>query len=243
MGDLHLSTNQTTNKSMEVFGKRWTGYIQKLETNWDAVVEATDTVIIPGDISWAMRLDEAVDDFKWLQNRPGIKLIGKGNHDFWWATQRKMQSFFDEHGFDSFRILYNNAYIVEDQIVCGTRGWFLDEHQQVTVGDADYNKIVAREVIRLKMSLEQARQLQEDHAASTGVVLPVVVCLHFPPVWQNFCCTEFVDLFHQYGVNHCYFGHIHGSYSVNGHFEHEGIHFTLVASDFLNFSPLPVRFD
>ena len=228
---------------MEVFGKRWTGYIQKLQSNWDAVVEPTDTVIIPGDVSWAMRLDEAVDDFKWLQDRPGIKLIGKGNHDFWWATQRKMQSFFDEQGFDSFRILYNNAYIVEDQIVCGTRGWFLDEHQQVTVGDADYNRIAAREVIRLKMSLDEARKLQQEHESAHGTVLPIVVYLHFPPVWQNFCCSEFVDLFHQYDVNQCYFGHIHGSYSVNGHFEHEGIHFILSASDFLNFSPLPVRFD
>ena len=98
IGDLHLSTNQHTNKSMEVFGKRWTGYLQKLQTNWDAVVEEHDTVIIPGDISWAMRLEEAADDLAWLQKRPGIKLIGKGNHDFWWATQKKMQHFFDEHG-------------------------------------------------------------------------------------------------------------------------------------------------
>ena len=226
---------------MEVFGKRWTGYLQKLQSGWDAVVEENDTVIIPGDISWAMRLEEAADDLSWLQKRPGIKLIGKGNHDFWWATQKKMQQFFDENGFDSLRILYNNAYVVEDQIVCGTRGWFLDEHQQVTVGDADYQKIAAREVIRLKLSLDEAKRLQTEHEMTTGQKLPIVVYLHFPPVWQSFCCQEFVDLFHEYGVKHCYFGHIHGSYSLERHFVAEDIEFTLVSSDFLNFSPLPVR--
>lgn len=240
IGDLHLSTNQTTNKSMEVFGKRWTGYLQKLESNWDAVVEDKDTVIIPGDISWAMRLDEAVEDLKWLNRRPGVKLIGKGNHDFWWSTHRKMQAFFDEHHLDSLRILYNNAYVVEDQIVCGTRGWFLDEHQQITVGEADYQRIVAREVIRLKLSLDEAKKLQTEHAESTGAVLPIVVYLHFPPLWQNFCCREFVDMFHAYDIRRCYFGHIHGSYVQEGRTLFEEISFSLVSSDFLKFSPLPV---
>ena len=98
LSDLHLSTGSSTNKSMEVFGRRWISYVEKLSRNWRAVVEPEDTVVIPGDISWAMRLEEAADDLAWLQKRPGIKLIGKGNHDFWWATQKKMQHFFDEHG-------------------------------------------------------------------------------------------------------------------------------------------------
>ena len=141
IGDLHLSTNDQTNKSMEVFGRRWISYVEKLSRNWRAVVEPEDTVVIPGDISWAMKLEEALPDLRFIDELPGKKLLGKGNHDFWWATAAKMQSFFEEHHLSSLRILNNNAYLVENQILAGTRGWFLDERQQVTVGDVDFEKV------------------------------------------------------------------------------------------------------
>ena len=241
MGDLHLSTNQRTNKSMEVFGKRWQNYMQRIKNNWEAVVTPNDTVVIPGDISWAMQLEEALDDFLFIENLPGQKLIGKGNHDFWWTTNAKMQRFFTENHISSIRFMNNQAYRVENSILCGSRGWFLDEKQQVTVGDdVDYQKIVNREVVRLKLSLDDAIKIQNQVQADEGLTLPIAVFLHFPPVWMDFVCREFVDTLHAYNVRECYFGHIHGMYQHPRTFTFEDIDMTLVASDFLDFRPMPI---
>lgn len=240
MGDLHLSTNRHTNKSMEIFGRRWQGYVEKIEKNWKAVVTDADTVVIPGDISWAMNLDEAREDLRFIDALPGQKLIGKGNHDFWWSTNQKMTRFFEENHFSTLHILHNNAYRVEDSILCGTRGWFLEEKQQVAVGPVDYTKIVNREVIRLRLSLDSAKRLRHESAETTGRILPIAVFLHFPPVWLNFVCREFVDVLHEYDIRECYFGHIHGMYNVPRTFNFEGIDFTLTSSDFLDFTLLPV---
>ncbi len=240
LSDLHLSTDATTNKSMEVFGSRWQDYISKIEKNWNAVVAENDTVIIPGDISWATRLEEAESDLRFLDSLNGKKLIGKGNHDFWWSTATKMNAFFEEKGFSSLSILYNNAYIIEDRIICGTRGWFPDESRQVTVGEVDHAKIVNREMTRLKLSLDAAKKLQDEKADESGARLPIEVFLHFPPVWNDFVMQEFVDALKEYGIRGCYFGHIHSYYSQPSRFEYEGIKFTLTSSDFLNFYPLKI---
>ncbi len=243
IGDLHLSTNAQTNKSMEVFGKRWLGYMEKIKKNWEAVVTEHDTVVVPGDISWAMNLEEALDDFLFLDSLPGQKLIGKGNHDFWWTTHQKMTRFFDEHHIKSLHILNNNAYVVDDVIICGTRGWFLDEKQQVAVGTVDYAKIVNREVIRLRLSLDEAVRLQKQEQEASGRRLPIFVFLHFPPVWLDFICREFVDVLHEYQISRCYFGHIHGMYNHPSVFDFEGIAMNLCSSDFLNFTMLPLPQD
>ncbi len=235
IGDLHLSTNQQTDKSMEVFGRRWLGYTDKLRRNWEAVVSAEDTVVIPGDISWAMNMDEALPDFQFIESLPGTKLIGKGNHDFWWATASKMQAFFKAHDLHSLRILNNNAYLIENQVVCGTRGWFLDEKQQVAVGDVQYERIINREVIRLRLSLDEAVRLQNACRAENGYIPPLSVFLHFPPVWLDFVCRPFVDVLHEYGNPDCYFGHIHGMYHVPMSFDFEDIRFRLISSDALDF--------
>lgn len=236
IGDLHLSTNRTTNKSMEVFGRRWQDYTEKLRRNWQAVVTDQDTVVIPGDISWAMNLDEALSDLRFLDALPGQKLIGKGNHDFWWATTNKMNTFFEANGIRSLHVLNNNAYLAEQHVLCGTRGWFLEEKQQVAVGTVDYAKIINREVIRLRLSLDAAVRLQKEHAESTGDHLPISVFLHFPPVWLDFICRPFVDVLHEYGDPDCYFGHIHGMYHVPMTFDFEGIRMRLVSSDALDFT-------
>ena len=159
IADLHLSTGAGIDKSMEVFGKRWRGYTEKIRRNWEASVGADDTVVIPGDISWAMRLEDALSDLEFLNRLPGRKLIGKGNHDFWWTTASKMKAFFAEHGLSSLHILYNNAYLAEGRVLCGTRGWFLDERQQNTVGTPDYARVAQREVVRLRLSLDAAAAL------------------------------------------------------------------------------------
>ena len=236
MADLHLSSDGS--KSMEVFGPKWTDYQKKIEKNWRAVITPEDTVIVPGDISWALKLEDSESDFRFLESLPGKKLIGKGNHDFWWSTQAKMNAFFEKNNIQSIQILYNNAYRLDDCIVCGTRGWFLEEGQQNTVGDADFSKIVNREVIRLRLSLTSAQKLQDPLNP-----LPILVFLHFPPVWNGFVCREIVDTLKEFDVDTCYYGHIHGAYYAKRTQTFEGIDFVLCAADYLNFSPMPVCLD
>ena len=161
MADLHLPLS--VNKPMDIFGARWQDYVNKIKKNWCAIVNDDDTVIIPGDISWAISLDEAKEDFAFIESLPGKKLLGKGNHDYWWSTMSKNRSFLAENGFKSIDFLFNNAYEVEDYIVCGTRGWYIDEKlQNVSNGNVEYEKIVAREASRLRMSLDEAVKLKGD---------------------------------------------------------------------------------
>jgi predicted phosphohydrolase len=240
LSDLHLSIDAKTSKSMEVFGNRWQDYVSKIEKNWNAVVAPHDTVIVPGDISWAMKLEDSYADLHFLNALNGKKLLGKGNHDFWWATATKMKSYFAECGFDTLDILYNNAFIVEDRIVCGTRGWFPDESKQITVGEVDFDKIINRELGRLRLSLQAATKLREQRLNEVGDELPIEVFLHFPPVWADTEMTPFVDVLLEYGIKNVYFGHIHSSYSYPASFMHKNIKFTLTSSDFLSFYPLKI---
>ena len=230
IADLHLS--EGTNKPMDVFGVRWTGYTEKLRKNWCAVVNDDDTVIIPGDISWAMTLEEALPDFLFIESLPGTKIIGKGNHDFWWSTLTKINSLFEKNNIKSIKLLQNTAYEVEDYIITGTRGWYVEEKYQTTVGDVDYAKIVARETLRLRACLTNASAMKEESGKK------ILVYFHFPPVFNGFVCREIVDVLKEYGITQCYFGHIHGAYNVPKTTQFEGISMTMISSDFLNFVPM-----
>lgn len=236
LSDLHLSTNTKTNKSMEVFGSRWRGYMERIEANWRRLVEPSDTVIIPGDISWAMTLEEATEDFAYLEALPGNKIISKGNHDYWWATQAKVSAFFEKNGFHTIRMLHNNAYAVEDFLICGSRGWYNDENGNNVPAGTDYRKIVAREAIRVRLSLTEAQKMDE----ADGVVREKLVFLHFPPVFREFRCEEILAVLREFGVTRCFYGHIHGVYDVPGSFVDDGIKFTMVSADYLGFTPLHV---
>ena len=233
ISDLHLSINQKTNKSMEVFGSRWKHYIERIESNWRRLVEPSDTVIIPGDISWAMTLEEAVEDFAFLDALPGTKIIGKGNHDYWWATLSKASAFFEKHGYHTLKLLHNNAFVAEDFVICGSRGWFSDETVGTIPQGTDYQKIVSRESIRLRISLEQAETLAPEKEK--------LVFLHFPPVFRDFCCCEIVSVLKEFHIQRCFYGHIHGVYDVPGAFTHDGIRFTMVSADFREFVPLHIE--
>ena len=239
ISDLHLSINENTGKSMEVFGPRWKDYVKKLERNWRAVINDDDVIVIPGDVSWAMTTDEAIPDFKFIESLPGKKLIGKGNHDFWWSTVTKMNNFFEENEIKSVELLHNNAFETNDFIICGTRGWFNDESNQNTVGGTavDYQKIVNREKARLKMSLETGKKLRG------GSGKEILVFMHFPPVYNEFLCRELIDVLKEYEIKRCFFGHIHGNYYMNKTTEFEGINFIMIASDYLNFAPMPIFFE
>ena len=230
IADLHLDT-KSNQKSMEVFGNRWKDYVNKIQKNWIRVVSPTDTVVIPGDISWALNLEEALADLQWINELPGKKILMKGNHDFWWSTASKMQRFFNENNITSIDILNNNAFEVEQAIVAGSRGWFTDRSMQTSAQQVDYSKIINREIIRLRMSLDYAKKLQEQSGKE------MIVFLHFPPIWGDFQCDEILQLLQDYKIQRCYFGHIHSCYTAPAVFQQNGIEFRIVSADYLDFIP------
>lgn len=230
IADLHLDI-KSNEKSMEVFGRPWQNYTERIASNWKKLVSEEDTVIIPGDISWGLTTEDAAEDLKWIDALPGKKIVMKGNHDFWWSTVSKMERFFCEKSINSIDILNNNAIEVENYILAGSRGWFVDKSMQTTELHVDYSKIVNRETIRLRMSLEEAARLQKQ----TGK--EILVFFHFPPLWSDYACEPLLNLLLEYGVRRCFFGHIHGCYTQPPQFEWNGIQFRMISADFLNFIP------
>ena len=222
LSDPHLSFG--SGKPMDIFSG-WANYTQRLEKAWSAVVTDRDTVVLPGDISWAMDLKGAREDFAFLHALPGTKLIGKGNHDYWWATVKKMETFFADNGFTSLRLLFNNAYRVDDIAVCGTRGWFFDDVTE------DVEKVLRREAGRLRTSIQAALALGGEPVAF----------LHYPVVYDGKVCEELFAVLKEYDIKRCYFGHIHGDRSGRYRdYEYDGVRFTLASADALSFCPRPV---
>lgn len=219
IGDTHLSFS--TNKPMNIF-KGWDDYVERLTKNWRAVVEPTDTVVLMGDISWAMSLEGAKADFAFLDALPGQKIILKGNHDYWWNTRRKMEDFFAHNEFTTLHILHNNAFRVGDFSVCGSRGWFYDDAE----GEPD--KVVLREVQRLKTSIDAGRALGGEP----------LVFLHYPPISSAQQCAPFLELLKAENIKRCYYAHLHGG-SVHLAFQEDfyGTKFELLSGDYLKFCP------
>ena len=218
IGDLHLSLG--CEKPMDIF-PGWQGYMEKLERHWNTLVRPEDTVVLAGDTSWAMKLEDAVADFSFLQRLPGQKLLLKGNHDYWWTTVKKMERFLQENGFDSLHILHNNSILVEGLAVCGTRSWMFD------VGEAHDEKVMNRELGRLRASLDAAQEGAER-----------VAFLHYPPVYPNANAQQVIDLLKEYNVKRCFYGHLHGNairFAVQGMVD--GIEYRLISADALAFFP------
>ena len=232
IADLHLSTLESTNKSMEVFGNRWTDYIKRLENNWRRLVTDDDTVIIPGDISWALSLSEAKSDLKFIDSLPGKKILGKGNHDFWWCTMKKHKDFFDAEGISTISFLYNNAYAIENFIIAGTRGWYHDEDAGNQPDNADFEKLTNREALRLRTSLKEAVKLKETFPDNE-----IIVFTHFPPYWNEKASENIISILCEFGIKRLFFGHIHGNYTIPPKFEHAGIEMSIVSADYLAFTP------
>lgn len=236
IADLHLSTFDKTNKSMEIFGKSWADYMLRIENNWRHLISEEDTVVIPGDVSWALSLEESESDMKFLNSLPGKKIIGKGNHDFWWSTMRKHEAFFEKHGINNISFLFNNAHEVEDYIIAGTRGWYNDEDAANAPDNADFVKLTNRENLRLKASLTEAQRLKEKSPEKE-----IIVFMHFPPFWNGKASDGLVELLKEYGVKRVYFGHIHGNYTVESKFTYEGIEMNIISADYLKFVPKVVK--
>ena len=228
LADLHLSLS--SDKPMDVFNGRWQNYQEKIDRRWRDIVKPCDTVIVPGDISWAMTLEEAIPDLKFLDALPGKKIISKGNHEYWWSTALKIRKAFEENGITTIELLHNNALLAEDLAICGTRGWFTESNAP---RNSDYDKIVAREAARLRRSLEAA---QCDFPNAQKLVF-----LHFPPALEDFVCPEIISVIKEFNVKRCFFGHIHGKYQIPRAYDFEGIEMRLISSDFLDFYPYLIQ--
>lgn len=216
ISDLHLSTN--SDKPMDIFSG-WENHAEKIKTNWLNIVKDDDIVVIPGDISWAMNLEEALSDFKFIDVLPGKKIIGKGNHDYWWTSVSKMKKFLSENDINSIDFLFNNSFTYENISICGTRGWMMEENEPHD------ELLVKREEGRLIRSLEDAKTEEK------------IVFLHYPPIWGDNVFGKFVDIMLKHNVKKCYYGHIHGpsiAFAPNGNFY--GIDFKIVSADAIKFN-------
>ena len=225
ISDLHLALS--TDKPMDVFGAGWSNYMDKLEENWKAVVSDKDTVVIPGDISWATYLGNAVEDFKLIDSLPGKKIISKGNHDYWWTTMSKLDKFLSANGFSTISFMHNNSFRVENNVICGTRGWKMPGDDGFSAGD---RKIYQRELQRLELSCKSVEVLPGDR---------LIAAMHFPVFNSRCVFSEFLEIMQRYGVRLCIYGHLHGDAFKNAvEGMQDGVEFRLVSADYLEFKPL-----
>ena len=221
IGDLHLSFS--TNKPMDIFG--WGNHSEKIKKNWLEKVKNEDTVILPGDFSWATYLQDTYKDFEYLNNLPGKKILSKGNHDYWWTTVTSMKKYLEQNNFENIDFLYNNSFLVEDKIIVGTRGWVNSWRSQ------ENYKILKRENDRLKLSIE-------DGIKKYGNNKEIIAFIHYPPFYKESVSEEidFIKTLKKYNIKKCFYAHLHG----DSHKEAiEGIvneiDFKLVSSDYLKF--------
>lgn len=222
IGDLHLSVK--TQKPMDIFGG-WEDYMQRIRENWLAKITPEDTVVLAGDFSWGMKIEEALPDFEFIEQLPGKKLLLKGNHDYWWGSVTSMNSFLENNGISSVSFLHNNSYIVDGYAVCGSRGWLFENGQEHN------EKIVNREALRIKMSLESVKD----------ETLEKLLFLHYPPAYGDQVIESYMKIMSDFGVRRCFYGHIHGQghrLATVGNFRN--IEFVMISADYINFDPLKI---
>lgn len=219
ISDLHLSFG--ANKPMDIF-HGWENHTEKLFANWKRLVSEKDTVVLPGDLSWALKLEETEKDFEFLKTLPGRKILLKGNHDLWWSTSKKIQTFFLENKHNNVEIVFNNCAIAEGYAIAGTRGWFYD--------NTGSKKVLLREAGRLDASLTAAEK--------TG--LPILTFLHYPPVYGEYVCNEILEILNKHNITKIYYGHIHGSGFNNAVKEYNGLKMQLISCDCIDFTPLKI---
>ncbi len=218
IGDLHLSTKG--NKPMDVFGREWSNHTERLKAAFSRLGE-DDVTVLCGDTSWGSDFEESLEDFRWINNLPGKKIILKGNHDYWWNTVAKMKRFLEENNFSTIDILHNNCFFYEEYALCGTRGWFYEEEQ------TDHNeKVLRREVGRLEASLKAAEGR------------PILAFLHYPPLYSGYRCPEIIKKLEEYEVERCFYGHLHGPSHKRAIAGRMGtVAYSLVSADYLKFVP------
>ena len=229
IGDLHLSFS--VDKPMDIFGMNWENHAEKIRENWISKVKENDTVILPGDFSWATYLEETYKDFKFLNSLPGKKILSKGNHDYWWTTVTSMKRFLKENNFENIDFLYNNAFLIEDKIITGTRGWLNSWKSQ------ENYKILKRENERLKISINKGIN-------EFGENKEIITFIHYPPFYKEETIPEEIDFsktLKNYNIEKCYYAHLHGEShkdAIEGKID--GIEYKLISSDYLKFDLLKI---
>jgi len=201
-------------------------YQNKIDINWRKIVMPEDTIVLAGDISWGMSLQQSYDDFRFINNLPGKKIILKGNHDYWWSSKKKMDDFFSSNCLSTINILHNNHYQFDNYGICGTRGWV---NMPDEISDA---KVLKREAQRLDVSIKSA--------IDSG--LEPIVFMHYPPIFANNFNYDILEVMYKYKIKKCFYGHIHGSkgHSLAPIGEYDDIQFTLISGDYLQFFPYKV---
>ena len=227
IGDLHLPGGQ--DKPMSVFGPQWHGHFFRISESWRDQVGETDTVLIPGDISWAMQLEEARGDLEEIARLPGRKVLIRGNHDYWWSGITKVRTALPEGCF----ALQQDALDAGDCVICGTRGWLIPTGGE-PLGDQD-RKIYQRELGRLEMALAQGKRLAEGR--------PLIVMLHYPPLLKTQRESGFTQRLEEAGAAVCVYGHLHGAGIQTGfRGEQGGVRYELVSCDSLDFQVKKINF-
>ena len=226
ISDLHLAVNGE--KPMHILGGAWTNHAERVKARWMDLVKPEDHVILPGDMSWGLKLEEAMDDLNWIESLPGTKYMVKGNHDLWWASLSKLSKLFE-----TIHFVQNVSYEAEDFMVAGTRGWVCAGSD----GFGQYDKkIYERELGRLKLSLDDMeRKDPERKKIRIGV-------LHYPPTNEHHMDSGFTELFEQYGVSKVVYGHLHGREAYKNGFQgyKNGIEYILTSCDKLECTPLRI---
>lgn len=222
ISDLHLSFG-VKDKPMNIFGESWTNYEEKIRTNWTNLIKEEDTVILAGDFSWGMYLEETKEDFDFLESLPGRKIMLKGNHDYWWETLTKLNKFKNEHNYESVNFLHNNYYETEEHYICGTRAW--EKGAEDLEAEQD-EKVYKREKERLERSLKSVGQDKE-----------IIAVTHYN-IGNN---QEFVEILKKYNVKLCIYGHLHGKIDKEKlDYERDGIRFLCTSCDLINFLPIKI---
>ncbi len=229
IGDLHLSFHE--NKPMSIFGANWEKHEEKIKTDWIKKVKPSDLVILPGDFSWSTYLKDTYEDFKYLNELPGRKILLKGNHDYWWTTLTSMRKYLQENNFNNIDFLYNNAYEYENKIFVGTRGW-------AQTDDAEDIRLNKREAQRLELSINEGIK-------KYGTEKEIIAFMHYPPLTQsnisNNELNEYIRIMKKHNIKKCYYGHLHGTSikeAVEG--EYFGIDFKLTSCDGLDFKLIKI---
>lgn len=243
IADPHLSFG-ISNKSMEVFGPLWNDYTKKMESSWREKIRDEDLVLIAGDISWAMKLEEAIADLQWIASLPGTKVISKGNHDYWWSSLSKISKVAPP----GLHFIYNNAFLWNGIAIGGTRLWDSDEYnfnqyihfrenpsakkkEEREEKEGENEKIFERELERLKLSLSQL-----DKSAHTRIAMT-----HYPPIGADLMPSRASRILEENNIQICVFGHLHSLKKDSPLFgEARGVRYLLTSCDYLDFTPIRV---
>lgn len=223
IGDLHFST--AVNKPMNIFGDNWDNHEEKIINSWKSQVKDDDIVLVVGDTSWGINMNEAEQDLDIIHKLPGKKIFVKGNHDYWWTTVTKLNKLYENMSF-----LQNNFYSYKDYAICGTRGWICPNDFKFTQED---EKIYKREAHRLKLSLDSAKK---------AGFKKIIVITHYPPTNDKLESSLFTDIYEQYCVEKVIYGHLHGKESFKMGLEgiRNEVEYKLVSCDYTNFNIIKI---